>query len=55
MEYQDPYGNQNLGAIGGDHSFSVAATMDGQTPTWSVAPQAPVCCHILYSLYLAEI
>jgi len=38
VEYQDPYGNQNLG---GDHSFSVAATMDGQTPTWSVAPQAP--------------
>src|SRR6266852_2188720 len=52
MEYQDPYGNQNLG---GDHPTSVAATMDGQTQTWTVAPQVPVCCHTLCSLYLAEI
>jgi hypothetical protein len=51
MEYQDPYGNQNPG---GDPA-TVPATMDGQTQTWSVAPQAPVCCHLLCSLYLAEI
>jgi hypothetical protein len=52
MEYQDPYGNQNLG---GDHPTTVAATMDGQAQTWSVAPQAPVCCQILCFLYPAEI
>jgi len=37
MEYQDPYENQNLG---GNHLTGVAATMDGQTQVWSVAPQA---------------
>src|SRR6266576_1700483 len=54
MEYQDPYGNQNFG---GDHPTTAAATMGGQTQTWSVAPQAPVlvCCQILCSLYPAEI
>src|SRR5882757_44870 len=54
MEYQDPYGNQNFG---GDHTTTVAATstMDGQTQTWSVAPQVPVCCQILCYLCLADI
>ena len=52
MEYHDPYGNQ---IFGGDHDTVVAATMDGQTQTWSVAPQAPVRCQILCYLYLAEI
>ncbi|KAI0276006.1 hypothetical protein BGY98DRAFT_988502 [Russula aff. rugulosa BPL654] len=41
MEYQDPYGNQNLG---GDHPTTVVATVDGQSQVWTVAPQALVCC-----------
>src|ERR1700733_9269041 len=52
MGYQEPYGNQNLGS---EHPISVAAAMGSQTQVWSVAPQAPVCCQILCSLYLAEI
>ena len=51
IEYHDPYENQNFG--GGP--ATVAATMDGQIRTWSVAPQAPVCCQIFCSLYLAKI
>jgi hypothetical protein len=51
-EYQDPYGNQNLG---GGHPISVASAMNGQAQTWSAAPQAPVCCQIFCFLYLAEI
>src|SRR5258707_9885753 len=52
MEYQHPYGNQTLG---GSHPPGIAATMDGQSQVWSVAPQALVCCQILCSLCLAKL
>ncbi|KAN0109432.1 hypothetical protein V8E52_009307 [Russula decolorans] len=47
VEYQDPNGNRNLGD---DHYFSVAATVDGQTQLWSVAPQAPDQENVGYAL-----